>query len=40
MLLLYTDADMCAAMFVIEKFICQLEKRLLPYIINLKDYSS
>jgi hypothetical protein len=40
MLLLYTVAYVCAAVFVVEEFICQVEKRLLPYIIALKDYSS
>jgi len=39
-LLSYTIADVCAAMFVVEKFICKVEKRLPLYIITLKDYSS
>jgi len=39
-LLLYTVADVCVAMFVVEKFISQVEKRPPLYIITLKDYSS
>jgi len=39
-LLLYTVADVCAVMFVVEKFIRKVKKRPPLCIITLKDYSS